>query len=741
MAKGITVSRNAPFTDKADLLDEVTARISKLLLSALCAGTILGGSANAAEETTLKEVKAIAERVELKQHTEVGSHLGLTAKETPATVNIISQEKMQKQGLTDLIDVYNAIPGVVSGNNPGEPGMVSMRGFGRASTGYLIDGVRTIDPVLMMRNYDSYHFARVEALKGPASIVNGTGALAGAINLVTRKPDTSEATQDAFVNYGSFNTFRAGAAFNQPVNDKTAANATITYGRSDGYIDDTDFEKFGLTTGIMTEAMDRLKLSVALDYFRDNFDTAYYATPLIPLSSAMNPSDEVSTTNGFVLDEAIKHKNYNVTDGLMESDSVWLRANAEYALTDSWKVDNRFSFFTADRSWMDVDFYTFNTGTGLLDRDATLITHDHQFWSNRLTLSNDGEIAGRRNRFTVGAEYIATEFKSKRRFGTSTAVDPFNPVRGLFPAENNTNFYYRQNFDSQVDTAAVFAEDAFNVTPNWLVVVGVRYENIELERGAFNLISGTTTMFDRYFEGVSWRVGTVYDVNEDISLFAQFNRATIPTATLLLSNTNNTAFELSTGESFEGGIKSSFLNDRGMATLSLYQIDQDDILTRDPNNPAFTVQGGSQRSRGIEFDVALEIMERWKVGANASVVDTEFTELSDGQGNSLEGNRPVNVPNHTFNLNTAYTLEQLPLTMGAGVRHAGAFFTNNANTIEVAGRTLLDISLSYPVGRGTLVFRGKNLTDEFYADWSGYSSTQVYVGEPRVFEMTYGIRF
>ena len=45
------------------------------------------------------------------------------------------------------------------------------------------------------------------------------------------------------------------------------------------------------------------------------------------------------------------------------------------------------------------------------------------------------------------------------------------------------------------------------------------------------------------------------------------------------------------------------------------------------------------------------------------------------------------------------------------------------------------------IWRGPLPLRGRNLTDEFYADWSGYSATQVYIGEPRTVEIGWTGRF
>jgi iron complex outermembrane receptor protein len=79
----------------------------------------------------------------------------------------------------------------------------------------------------------------------------------------------------------------------------------------------------------------------------------------------------------------------------------------------------------------------------------------------------------------------------------------------------------------------------------------------------------------------------------------------------------------------------------------------------------------------------------------------------------------------------------MPATIGASIYSVGDFYTDTANTIEVEERCLLDAWIAYDLSEGTLRLRGRNLTDEFYAHWSGYSSTQVYLGAPRGFDITY----
>ena len=677
----------------------------------------------------------------LAQPTAVGSYLGLKPVETPASIDVITQEQMQQRGLRDLIEVYNASPGVRAGNLPGEPGVTTIRGLSRAATGYSLDGARSIDPLLISRNFDSFAFERVEVLRGPASIVNGTGALAGAINLVTRRPVLGENFNEGLLSYGSFNTLRGGAGFNRAIGSNAAIRSSLSYSQSDGYVDDTDSRKLSFTTGFTIRPTDRLTLDTSFAYFHDAFGTPYQGSPLVPRAVARDPSGIISAPGDLVLDRATRSRNYNVSNGMMRSDTYLLRANATYALNADWKLTNEFSYFSADRFWANSEDYTYNRASGLLDRSTSKITHDQQFWSDRLAASFDGQVGGLRNRFSAGYEYYQTGLSSIRRFGTTSAVDPFSPVRGAFPTDTAANFDTRQNFDSTVRSNAIFAENAVNLTPDWLLLGGLRYENIGLQRQVDNVTTSATTNFNRNFDSTSWRIGTVYNLMPGVALFGQYTRGVVPVTALLLSNQANARFDLSSGEAVEVGVKSSFWGDRAVVTTSLYQIEQNNILTRDPNRPSLTVQGGSQRSRGIELDISVAVTDRWTLGLNGALQAVEFTELRDSAGNDLSGKRPPNVPTRLMNALTSYRLRDLPLTIGASVRHVGASFTDNANTIRMADYTLLDAFAAYDVGPGTLALRGRNLTNAFYADWSGYSAQQVYVGPPLSVDLSYSMRF
>ncbi|WP_206185839.1 TonB-dependent siderophore receptor [Sphingosinicella sp. BN140058] len=673
---------------------------------------------------------------QLESAPDVGSRLGLTNRETPAIVDVVTQQDFQNQGLRTAIEAMNAAPGVTSGNLPGSIGSVSMRGFHRA-VNYLYDGVRMANSDVGLRNWDAWMFERIEVIKGPASVTSGEGALAGAINFVPRRPILGETSGALLASFGSFDTGRLAGDLNLPLGPTIAVRGDLSVSRSSGWVDDTDSRTFAASGSLLFRPSDRLSLTVSADYSEDASDTAYYGTPLVSRAIARRPSDAVSGSAGLVLDRAMRRVNFDVTDADFSSKAVWIRARGEYDVSDRLKIVSDSSYYDGSRLYRDADEYGFDPGTGGIDRGLTLIAHDHQFWNQRVQLNFDGRIGGLRNRFTAGVEYGHTDFFTKRRFGATPSVDPFDPVRGSFPADTPANFATRQDVTADVDQLAVFAENALNLTDAWLAVGGVRYDHIKLDRAVANVTSGAAQTYGQTFDPVSWRVGTVYSITPATQLFAQYTYAVTPVSGLLFLSASNAAFDLTSGRSYEAGIKTSLFGSGVELTASLFDIRQKDILTRDPINPAIVYQGGTQRSRGAELSLNLPITAELNLAASGTLLDAEYGALIEASGVDRGGNRPPNVAEKIADLVLTYAPRALPLTITGSVRYNGDFYTANANDVKVNAFTTVDAAIAWRASFGTLTLRGRNLTDAFYADWSGYASGLVFVGAPRSVELSF----
>lgn len=709
--------------------------IAACLITSPAFAQAAGDSAERPERDTI-----VVTGQQLEQEAEVSGRLGLTIRETPAVVDIVTQQDFQLQGVRNAIEAMNAAPDIASGNLPGSIGSVSMRGFHRA-VNYLYDGVRMANSDVGLRNWDAWSLERIEVIKGPASVTSGEGALAGAINFVPRRPNLVRASGEMLASYGSFDTARLAGDVNLPLSETIAIRGDISWSRASGWIDDTDSRTLAATGSLLFRPSDRFSVILSVDYFEDDFDTAYYGTPVVSREVAREPSSAVTSSAGLVLDKAMRRVNFDVTDAGMGSDTTWLRARAEYKLTDTLKLVSDATYYDSDRIYQDADEYMFNAATGGISRGLSLITHDHQYWNQRAQLNFDGEIAGMRNRFTAGVEYGETDFFTKRRFGSTPPVDPFNPVRGTFPADTAANFATRQDVTADVKQLAFFAENALNVTPEWLLVGGIRYDDVKLDRRVLSVTSGAAQTYGQDYDPISWRVGTVYSVTPRTQLFGQYSYAVAPVSGLLFLSAANAAFDLTAGYSYEAGIKTSLTGTGVELTASAFYIRQDDILTRDPTNAAVVVQGGALRSRGAELALNLPVTPELSVALSGTLLDAQYLELIESSGLNRAGNRPQNVPEQLADLVVTWSPEALPVTLVGSVRHNGDFYTETANVTKVNAFTTVDASISWKAPFGTLTLRGRNLTDEFHADWSGYASGLVFIGAPRSVELSFSERF
>ena len=653
---------------------------------------------------------------------------------------------MQLRGSRTLEDALRTATGVTVGGNPGSPGIASMRGFTGGFITYLFDGARVSTPTMSNRPQDSWNYERIEVLKGPASVLYGEGGIGGAVNFVPKKPDRNFAGAEALLSYGSFGSVRAGVGTGGTLGESGAYRLDFSHNRSKGWVERTDSKSDHLTAAVNFALAPSVKLDLSLDYLRDDIG-AYFGTPLVPRAFAAEPTDVVSDSTGRVIDRRLARTNYNVADGRMDSDSLWLRAKLSWQIAPQWQLRNEIGAYSADRRWRNAESLSF-VAPDRMNRDQVDIGHDHKVLTERIDLAHEGQLVGLRNRFVAGLEYSKTDFASQRRFSdgsasTNTAlqVATVNPSVGFFNDDPAlaTGGGNRTDITADVTTTALFMEDALKLTDALTVVAGLRTERIKLDRTISDLNASTFTAFGTSYRPNSMRLGAVYDWSPATTLYAQVVNATAPvgTSNLLLQSAANSSFPLTKGKQFEIGLKQSLADNRFDWTLALYKIEQDNVLSRDPANPAATVNNGKISSRGIELAAAWRATRQLQLSGNISALDAQFDNLVEAGGVSRVGNLPPNVPKRTARLWADYRFADLPLSVGAGISHTAAMYTNNANTVRINGYTLGDVYASWRVKPALLTLRVRNITDKLYATWAGANANnQVILGAPRTVEVS-----
>lgn len=215
-------------------------KYQKHLIAALLSGTAILPAAYA--EDDLPEIAVSATRYE-RPLSEIGS-----------SISIISADDLEKSQTIFIQDVLQNVPGLTLNQNGSFGGVssVRIRGASSAQTVILIDGVQVNDVsspggAFNFSNLDPTGIERIEVLRGPQSILYGSDAIGGVINVIT--PTGKEGLAGSiFAEGGSFNTFRGGgniAGGNDRLNFSLSGGAITSDGISKADENDGNTEADG----------------------------------------------------------------------------------------------------------------------------------------------------------------------------------------------------------------------------------------------------------------------------------------------------------------------------------------------------------------------------------------------------------------------------------------------------------------------------------------------------------------
>ena len=206
------------------------------------------------------------------------------------------------------------------GEHPTAPSSFVIRGFTANQVSTLRDGIWLGPSAMVMRPQNTFNLERVELLRGPSSVINGQGAVAGTINAVTKSAEpTSKATLAGVVVVRRFNTYHAAAGINGPITDvplvsrRREPQRLRWFRRPHGlWVVQCDGQ-----SAVASNAEKRA-LKFSADYLDDDL-AKYFGTPLVPASAAVEPMDVIRTPTGETIDARTRFVNYNVSDGYAQS--------------------------------------------------------------------------------------------------------------------------------------------------------------------------------------------------------------------------------------------------------------------------------------------------------------------------------------------------------------------------------------------------------------------------------------
>lgn len=646
------------------------------------------------------------------------SGLGLSLLETPASVDIVALDDQSRRGPRTIAEAARGVTGLTHTNRAGAPGVFAARGFAENALATLHDGLRIQSATISARPYDPFNFERIEVLRGPASLIYGEGAAAGAVNFVRRKPRLGALGGEALAEGGGQDRYRAGLALSGGLSDSVGFSASAGYQHLGSFVESTESETLHAVASLGGRIGARTGFLVEADHLHARTDDAYFGTPLV--AGATDPS--------------IRRRNYNQSpDNRMADDVTWLRAAITHAFDDRLDYKGQVYGYRADRDWRNFYAFAYLPGPpGQVEaRNVESLGYDHRLWGTRHDLKLTTSIGGVESRTVLSIDHSDTDFSSPRRDGGPADGTP-RPRFALdapVPAPFVQGPRLRQR-EADIRQTGLSAEQ--RIAFGRLAFVGgarVTWIDGTIARPQAN---PAVAPFEVAYRPFDWRAALTFQPDAASSIYATVTSGAEPVESLLLLPLDQAGFRLTHSTGYELGYKAQ----HGPFTLTAaaYLIEKKRLPSANPADPNLPPQVGEQRSKGFELGARYE-RAAVSAGANVAYVDAEFRAFNDF-GAFRDGVRPANVPDLVANADVAVRVAE-PVTVGGFLQHVSKRPSNNTNALFLPAYTTFDAFIEARLNETlTLTGRVANLFDETYVEWAtqSFGQNNLYFGSPRRFE-------
>ncbi|MEM1251096.1 MAG: TonB-dependent receptor [Cyanobacteria bacterium P01_H01_bin.21] len=597
-----------------------------------------------------------------------------TVREATQPVYVINREQIEAQGARTVDEALLYLPGILSeGTAGGQLGAQSgqfMRGGGTAQTLILLDG-RPINEIGAAGGFDLSNFTtdaveQIEVLPGGGSVLYGSNAIGGVINIITRRPLEEPGIETtASFDIGSF-------GYNNQVlqvrGNTGAIDWRLGYSRTES---ENDFP-FSLTTA----DFDGTRSNAEVLYNNLNFQLAAdldernrVSLGALYLIKDLNVPGGVPTPTGFGAFNTLTEDDNQYTENLLLD------------LTYESKLGQGDDSVLTARLFGDFLDLTFNDpiADGSFDTPA-----EDQIDQRSLggQLQHAWQFADNQN-ITYGIDYRNVQAENETT----------NLLTGLTT----------EAYDESINQTGIFARYQSDITSRLSVNAGIRQDFNDLADSSFT----------------SFNLGTRVNLTDTTNLRANFARNfRVPTLSDLFLTTfgsNNPNLQPETGISFDIGIDQQIGN-RGLFRATFYRNEINDAINFSSDTGRLD-NIGRVESIGIETELNYQVFDGVFAFANYTWNRPEIKESNnpDNRGNSLPFTNA-----DSFNLGVAYEPGD-GLYTALFLRSLSDTFVDRGNLETLDGRTTVDFKLRVPLSDSWVLNASMdNIFDEQFEEFPGF---------------------
>jgi iron complex outermembrane receptor protein len=675
-------------------------------LLALCVAGAAQAQTTAEASTAIEEVIVTAQkRAENLQ-------------DVPISIAAVPATALDRGGVQTIDGLQRLAPGLnISAIGSGFVSYTYIRGAGTnvidsgsdPSVAYFMDEVYLSGTAGLQS--DLLDVERIEVLKGPQGTLFGRNAAAGAISIISKRPE-SEFNAYVSGDAGNYDFFAIRGGVTGPLTEDGAwrfrlagahrergAYTTNPAGRDPGDIDNYT------ARGQVEYQGEKLMVRLSGDVFTsDNGMTNHFLSTtavtgfLSPEAGARLPTDQ-----------SFFRRYYDV-DGFEKQDTQSLTARIEYELP--------FATLTSITGWRDNQFKRLQDQDGSLADGYALGTDQ-----NDITISQEVRLSGDNGPFRWIAGLYFYHGMTDRRDTIDSGPD------FAVPALRSSLGTYGQNIDTK--SYALFGQATYDLTDQFAITLGGRYTKdkkvSDQATDPFGPVGAYFVKLTPEWDSFDPALTLEYKATDDIMVYASARQGfksggfqSLPGSLALAS----TVYDPERVRAYELGAKSQWWEGRLTANVALFRADIDDQQILRIPSAGLTIidNAGKTRTKGVDVALTARPVSALRVDFNATFQHARFREyLSNGV--SFAGKHQLRSPDRQISIVAEYTVpvgEVGDILLHGEYAYQSKVFFDAANTSSMnayqPGYGLVGGRIIFRPAKGDWDFAvwGKNLGDKRY---------------------------
>ena len=691
-------------------------RCSAMAILVFCAGGTL------AQDLAIEEITVTAtKRPESMQ-------------DIPIAVSAFTADAIEEAGVKDIRDIAGQTPGLSIKSRGDSEASVFIRGIGSQAPGIGADpavGIY-IDGLYAARGTNAtaafFDVERVEVVKGPQGTLFGRNASAGAISIITKKPEIGENYGSALVGFGDEGQQKYEFIYNASLSDSLAVRFGAKHDQRDGLYSNA-------ATGKELNGRDNTNARLALLY--DN-GGAYSTNLSYEYVDSTSTAAFVTTDDSFASEVRMDDA---PADQAMESYRVnWTN---RFDIGDSMSLTSITGYFDLDVNVtpVDADLVEFFVATFEEPQTAKMFSQEFRLNGSSDTLD-----------WFVGASYV----KEDLSFVNDLAYDEFvvADIEGLNAADvgdgdacNGTidfgdgngaiavpvciTAHERPAGDGETKSVAAYGDFTWHLSDLWDLSGGLRYTKDDksmaytnpstggllsgLDGQIFGTITSGVQNADASYNSTDPRVALNFHVTDGTMLYASgakgyksggLNRQFDPVAQAILP------FDKEESTAYELGIKTSLWGGRGQLNAAVFKSDYENYQLEELTNLVPQVKNvGDAEVTGLDMDFRFLLSDAFEVWGSFALLDAEMVNAVDP---SREGKTMPQSPEKSGSVSGKWSVPagSGDFDLSATWTYSDSFFFDLANDFEQSSYSTVSARVAWANETWGVALLGDNLTDE-----------------------------